>query len=386
MACNHIQFWGVLLPVNRLERSILTLKSCRIWIATLALCCLAPGLSAAFQYRQIEGWAVSCSNSYSCTISLTPSSSGASNAELSAIQWHRSSAPSAPLTLSLPFPPGLFKTLGDKGHYQILVDGEVAFETDVEGLARDDALSAVGINEPGPLFAMFEKMAAGKNATISYSGATGTFSTQFSLSGLSASADFVDGLQGRSGRTDALADRGERPPPPTTNVWPIDSYADLPESVLRNLGDGGSDCYTNEAHLEQADAFAYKSASGSTVMLLPCGPSGAYNQPFQLYVGKNDQFRRSDFPNVSDRGITVLDTVYNVSFDLEHHSLSAVYLGRGLGDCGLAHYWDIDAKAADNPLVLTHERSKSACDGEAIGAENWPVIWRAKSAADGREP
>ena len=57
----------------------------------------------------------------------------------------------------------------------------------------------------------------------------------------------------------------------------------------------------------------------------------------------------------------------------------------GLGDCGLAHYWTINEAAAGNPLALTLERSKTACDGVDIGPENWPEIWRPQMTADERE-
>ncbi|MEO2040189.1 MAG: DUF1176 domain-containing protein, partial [Martelella sp.] len=100
---------------------------------------------------------------------------------------------------------------------------------------------------------------------------------------------------------------------------------------------------------------------------------------------KDDEFHRAEFPNVSDAGITVLDTVYNVNFDLKEKLLSSVYLGRGLGDCGLAHYWTINEAAAGNPLALTLERSKTACDGVDIGPENWPEIWRPQMTADERQ-
>nr|WP_272210382.1 DUF1176 domain-containing protein [Marinicella sp. W31]MDC2876259.1 DUF1176 domain-containing protein [Marinicella sp. W31] len=218
-------------------------------------------------------------------------------------------------------------------------------------------------------------MVVGTSASVSYSGGLGKFSATISMAGLLEGARFVDDLQGRAGRVDALVEAGDAPAPERVNVWSIERYDQLPPSILRNLGDTESGCYTDETHLDQADAFGFDAGS-STIILLPCGPAGAYNQPYQLYVGKEQAFHRAAFPNVSEAGITVLDTVYNVNFDLRNRKLSSVYLGRGLGDCGLAHYWSLDENASGNPLVLTHERSKSACDGNDVGAHNWPVTWK----------
>ncbi|PRX07237.1 UNVERIFIED_ORG: uncharacterized protein DUF1176 [Martelella mediterranea] len=350
-------------------------------LLALALSSLPAG---AFEYRQVGGWAVSCNNAYVCTISLNPQAAQDEDAALAAIQWHRTANPSAPLTLSLPSPPGFFQRGDDDGQFTISVDGVEAFAVGVDDLIRDEAVGTFGVNNPDALPQLFAKMAHGQSATIAYSGDLGAFSTTIALDGLLDSARFVDDLQGRKDRTDALADKGDIAPPEDIRVWSINSYAQLPESILRNLSDAESACYTDEAHLDQADAFAFATGA-STIMLLPCGPSGAYNQPYQLYVGKDQEFRRAEFPNVSEAGITVLDTVYNVNFDLENRKLSSVYLGRGLGDCGLAHYWSLDAKATGNPLVLTHERAKSACDGNDVGAAKWPVTWRSDIGNDADE-
>ncbi|MBB4124084.1 DUF1176 domain-containing protein [Martelella radicis] len=338
----------------------------------LTLGCLPAG---AFEYRQIDDWAVSCDNAYVCTISLNPPAPPEGNADLAAIQWHRSADPSAPLSLSLPFPPGFFQKGDAKGEFNISIDGSAAYAVSIADLVKDEAVGTFGVSDPAALSALFEKMMAGTSATIAYSGGLGDFSSTITLAGLSDGARFVDDLQGRKGRTDALEEKGDGAPPESVSVWSIDTYKQLPPSILRNLSDENSVCYTDEAHLDQADAFGFN-AGASTIMLLPCGPSGAYNQPYQLYVGKDQEFHRAEFPNVSEAGITVLDTVYNVNFDLDNRKLSSVYLGRGLGDCGLAHYWSLDEQATGNPLVLTHERAKSACDGKDVGAANWPVTWQ----------
>ena len=353
----------------------------RFLASIVVLCSFASAGAFAFEYRQIEGWAVSCNNAYTCNISLTSAAGASGGATLAAIQWQRSVAPSAPLTLSIPYPPGFLPRGDASGAITIAVDGVTGFSADIASLVREDALGMFGVNEPEVLVALFRRMADGARATIRYEGGIGSFSSEIVLTGLSDAARFIDDWQGRGGRTDALIDVGEKTPPESVDVWTIDSYDQLPPSVLRNLSDPESACYTDQSHIDQADAFAF-STGKSTIMLLPCGPSGAYNQPYQLYVGKDDEFHRAEFPNVSDAGITVLDTVYNVNFDLKEKLLSSVYLGRGLGDCGLAHYWTINEAAAGNPLALTLERSKTACDGVDIGPENWPEIWRPQMTAD----
>ena len=343
-------------------------------LASLTACCvLTVPAAEAFEYRQIEGWAISCNNAYLCNISLTPVA-GTGPAPL-AIQWQRTVAPSAPLVLSLPYPPGFLPNGDDKGRLAIDVDGIEDFSANVSDLVRDDQLGAFAIKDPVKLVALFRQMTEGHEATIRYDGDIGRHSSSISLSGLKDAARFIDEWQGRAGRSDALVSVGEAPPPERVAIWSIESYDQLPPSILRNLSDPESVCFTDQSHIDQADAFAYDTGK-STIMLLPCGPAGAYNQPYQLFVGRDQEYHRAEFPNVSDAGITVLDTVYNVNFDLASKTLSSVYLGRGLGDCGLAHYWTINAEATGNPLALTLERSKTACDGVDVGPENWPEIWR----------
>ncbi|TCT44988.1 DUF1176 domain-containing protein [Martelella mediterranea] len=335
------------------------------------------GRADAFEYRQIDDWAVSCNNGYGCTISFNPPAGQSGRADIAAIQWHRTIDSNAPLTLSLPSPPGFAEKGDAKGEFSISVDGADVFSVRVSQIVRNNASGTLGVSQPGEMIRLFRRMADGKQATVSYSGGLGEFSASIMLTGLLDSARFIDVYQGREGRSDAIVAPGNITPPEKANVWSIDLYEELPQSILRNLSDENSFCYTDEAHLEQADAFGFKGKS-TTIIVLPCGASGAYNQPYQIYVGRDQDFHRSEFPNFGTDGITVLDTVYNVNFDLKNMKLSSTYLGRGLGDCGLAHYWRIDPEASGNPLVLTHERAKNACDGNDAGAENWPLIWQAK--------
>ncbi|WP_181409785.1 DUF1176 domain-containing protein [Martelella alba] len=332
--------------------------------------------ASAFEFRQFGDWGVSCDNAYDCTISFNPATTPTDKSGLSGLQWHRTIDPSSPLLMSLPFPPGLSQKADGKGTFSIAVDGVERYSVAIKDLSRDDVLGTFGVKEPDGLRALFTTMTTGRVATISYSGAAGDFSSQIKLDGLDAGGRYVDRLQERNGRTDALIVVGSVPPPANSAVHAIDSLSQLPDSVLRNLTDEKSVCYTTEDQLAQADAFAFDTSAGSAIVL-PCGPSGAYNQPYQIYVGNDETYHRSEFPNVSDTGITVLETVYNVSFDLRERKLTSVYLGRGLGDCGVAHYWKIDDKATGNPLVLTEERGKNACDGSGVGADKWPVTWSA---------
>lgn len=345
----------------------------------IAICLLCFSAAQAFEYRQIGGWAVSCNNAYICTMSLTTVAGAGNDTALAAIQWQRTVAPSAPLTLSLPYPPGFLPKGDASGRFTVAVDGVTNFAVDVAALVRDDALGTFAVNDPEVVKALFDRMAEGRAARISYTGGLGSFSSVVTVTGLADAARFVDGWQGRDGRSDALIAVGDTPPPESVDIWSIENYTQLPVSIVRNLSDPESVCYTDQSHIDQADAFGFD-AGRSTIILLPCGPAGAYNQPYQLYVGNDDEFHRAEFPNVSDAGITVLDTVYNVNFDLAKKTLSSVYLGRGLGDCGLAHYWTLNGEASGNPLALTLERSKTACDGTDIGPENWPAIWRPENA------
>lgn len=340
----------------------------------MAVMALPAGV-AAFEYRQIDEWAVSCSNGYGCAISYNPP--GQQPISLGAIQWHRNVAPEAPLTLSLPYPQGLPASQNRDGVFTISIDGLEVFSVAVADLASDDSAGTYVASDTSLLPELFQRMEAGKEAEISYSASAGTMSARVALDGFANGARLVDELQGREGRTDALIAKGGEEPPDSAHVWEIERYDQLPDSVLRNLSDEASACYTDESHLEQADAFGYAGPS-TTMMVLPCGASGAYNQPYQIYVGRGESFHRSEFPNFGDDGVTVLDVVYNVNFDMNNLKLISTYLGRGLGDCGLAHYWKIGSATTGNPLVLTQERAKSACDGSGSGPENWPMIWNAE--------
>ena len=112
---------------------------------------------------------------------------------------------------------------------------------------------------------------------------------------------------------------------------------------------------------------------------IPC-TAGAYNIAYRLYMRETGEIGGVEtlyFATWSgDYGWGGTDLLFNINVDGPR--LSALYKGRGLGDCGTNAQW----VWRDYAFRLVRYAAQDPCEG--IPAENWPVIF--EYSRDGNEP
>jgi|GEM_PF-5683544 len=112
---------------------------------------------------------------------------------------------------------------------------------------------------------------------------------------------------------------------------------------------------------------------------IPC-TAGAYNIAYRLYMRETGEIGGVEtlyFATWSgDYGWGGTDLLFNINVDGPR--LSALYKGRGLGDCGTNAQW----VWRDYAFRLVRYAAQDPCEG--IPTENWPVIF--EYSRDGNEP
>ncbi|MEM9278097.1 MAG: DUF1176 domain-containing protein, partial [Pseudomonadota bacterium] len=209
----------------------------------------------------------------------------------------------------------------------------------------------------------------------------GTRQVPISLSGVTASALFIDEAQDRLDRRDALQAKGDKEPKDVeTRVTAIKSSADLPPAVLdywKNATDGcGDGRDENDDIIERFGAISIALEYNSQLFVMPCGLPGAYNLPQTVlaFDGETKKVRIVALPVMGQRGPTVIDYAYNTDWDDRNSTLSAFYKGRGLGDCGTRTVWYWEGGYYSN-FQLVEEYAKDNCDGNC---DDWPKVWPPK--------
>lgn len=108
--------------------------------------------------------------------------------------------------------------------------------------------------------------------------------------------------------------------------------------------------------------------------LLPCGSPAAYNtsQIGIFYHPEEKIAQVASYPQISEKGPTTVDVILNASWEAESGQLTALYKGRGLGDCGTSLIWEWNKTSFESAFVLVEQRSKDNCDGVY---DEWPKVW-----------
>lgn len=149
----------------------------------------------------------------------------------------------------------------------------------------------------------------------------------------------------------------------------------IPERVDK-LHRADKECRDYDAsHMKDA-RVTVELSGGQTLYLLPCF-IGAYNVIYRVYVFDKrypDELKRSVFAGFSDAaGWYGKDDLINAQFDPKTRTLSALEMGRGLGDCGSIPKF----QWSDYGLRMIEYRYWGKCDGTHM-PEDWPVIYRFK--------
>lgn len=172
-----------------------------------------------------------------------------------------------------------------------------------------------------------------------------------------------------------LAGPGNASAEASSSVRPIARFADLPDGVRADIEPDDGDCHIEEQRLAHGDAFEVTGQTGMRLIIVPCGPAGAYNMPFAIYGGYGSQISRTVFPLKFSE--TTGDTAFNIRYDTTERRFTSFVKGRGMGDCGSYYTWRVAEPDNMDFLVLEEVRIKEECDARADGGPAiWPLVWK----------
>jgi hypothetical protein len=248
-----------------------------------------------------------------------------------------------------------FRVPSNVGKYE---DYEYSFDIDV---AQEQLISA---------------LKSGKEIEVQVVTNDKKINSKLSLAGVVASMLFIDEVQGRVGRLDALQAKGGKPAADVvTRVSELDSKTQLPESVSLAWNNSFNECDEQEDDvISKYGGLRIDLDEDGSLFLLPCGTPGAYNAPYIaiLLDNQNNKTRDISFPILGASGPTTMDTAYNVNWNDKKSQLDAFFKGRGIGDCGSKQLWQWDGDGIFGTFELVEERVKDDCD-EKFG--DFPLIW-----------
>lgn len=339
----------------------------------------AAGLAALFfathagadVSKDIRDWSVSCSGGLTCTMNFTNATWDEKG--INVLAFLRTDDPNADVELQVSTPAG-FDEKGDvKGIYSFVIDGKAVLTLPVSKLKHEG--SNLSYEDDAAVRALLAEMKAGTSMQLNYAGSLGTFTLAVKLTGVAGSMLYMDDMQGRLKRTDALEDKGNLAPPKTAQAEDITNIGDLPAAIRKDFA-GDGECSGLDDDISSFPAFRMALAD-IDLYVVPCGQDGAYNQPYAAYFEKDGHFHSIAFPGTMDDGSFDNDsTPYNVDFDPKTREFTSFFKGRGQGDCGLWSKWKL--VGGKKPVAkLVEERRKDDCNGTGEGPDKFPLTWSA---------
>jgi Protein of unknown function (DUF1176) len=328
----------------------------------------APATAQETQFKRIRDISVACTNALSCDVSTYNSQS-----ELYTVIFRRAASPDAPVRLVL----GVRESLNSNSDVIFDVDGVEILRVPVSDLSYRAAVYEYLYKGDAAISGLIAAAKEGRSLRVSFRARGLDTVSVFSLSGFVAGLVFMDEVQGRIGREDAL--QGATAAPANDRmVRDILRIADIPFQLRAEFSDRESAACGGLS----ADLFAnlggFEAKSGGDVRLiaLPCGSGGAYNQPYAFWERIGSSFRRVPLPVMTDEGPSTAQEAWNISWDQEKQELTGFFKGRGLGDCGVLNRWAWKERTEGHVFILKESRSKDECDGDPAGGPgNWPLVW-----------
>lgn len=323
----------------------------------------------ARQFKRIRDISVDCSDALTCDVSTYNAQS-----ELYTVIFRRRASRDAPVQLVL----GVRETLTAGSEVAMKIDGREVLRLPVSQLSYRAAVYEYIFQGENEIGALVDAAKAGRELRVSYRARGADTESAFSLSGFVAGLIYMDEVQGRVGREDALQADGPERANEEAPIREITSFADIPFQIRGDFADTPSAACGGLEESSFARLGGFEARTGGDVHLigLPCGPGGAYNQPFAFWERTGSEYRRVPLPIMSGEGPATGDVAWNISWDQERLELTGFFKGRGIGDCGTFERWAWSELAGRNVFILKEARVKSECDGDnAGGPENWPAVW-----------
>ena len=352
----------------RMSHSMSTVRTAALGLAVIsAATAVLPGPADAREFRRIRDVNVSCTNALRCDLFITNP-----RVTLFTVGFRRAAALDAPVALYL----AIREPLVAGSQVRFVVDGIEVLTVPADAFSYRAALSEYSHDAQDAVRAMFAAARAGELLQVTYRTRTGQATAPFSLSGVVAGAIFMDEVQGRLGRDDALAAFGAMPVGPVAPVFGDDVRAldAVPAGLMRAFEGEGAPCAGEGRVGDVVDGFEVSLTDNVSLIGLQCGVGGAYNFPYAFWLSHREGHERIALPVMAADGPSAEMVAWNAWWDAEAGELNAFFKGRGLGDCGTVARWTL--AGAEPRFVLREMRVKDACDGvfdETM--ESWPRLW-----------
>ncbi|KXF77083.1 hypothetical protein ATN84_12045 [Paramesorhizobium deserti] len=262
----------------------------------------------------------------------------------------------------------------------ISVDGRQVLDIPASSFKQNSEGGEYRYADQTDMAKLIDALKAGSRAEVRLQTKEGSLKADFSLAGFVGGLIFMDETQGRVGTVDALQAKGDKPSAPAPEVTAIDSFDKIPEPIRAVFTGDDTVCGGVDAdRFAAVGGFAAK-IGDRTLLGLPCGVGGAYNQPYVFYQEQDGRVTPVALPVMGDKGPTTTATAWNIDWDQASRTLTAFFRGRGLGDCGVYNVWKAEEGDEDGiTFVLMQSRSKGECDGnDGGGPANWPANWPLK--------
>lgn len=340
----------------------------RLLFAAAVTATLTGGAGAS-QFKRIRDISVTCTDALTCDVSAYNAQS-----ELYTVTFRRSAARDAPLVLVL----GVRETLAAGSEVVMAIDGVEVVRLPVSRLSYRAAVYEYIFKGEAEIAALADAARAGQELRVTFRARGADTVATFPLSGFVAGLTFMDEIQGRSGREDALQATGDVETPTTGKMRRIASLDDIPFQLRADFANTGSAMCggMGEKDFAALDGFEADTGDGVSLIGLPCGPGEAGNQPYAFWERRGSLFRQAALPVMTPEGPSVTDAAWNAAWNQERMELTAVSGGRGGGDCGAFNRWGWRVTDGGGAFVLLEARVRSDCQGDAAGdPENWPQVW-----------
>jgi hypothetical protein len=352
------------------ERDTMNLR-CAYLVAAIAAVWFPGQAAHASVSKTVRDWNVECSNGLTCSMSYSDWSAKG----LQFIGFERTGGPNSTVDLRLRTHADFSPDTDPDVTFRLTVDGKTLLSLMAKDLVQSEHSDTYSYSDQTKVLALLAAMASGKSADVTVTGAAGAQVMSVKLDGITGAMLYVDEVQGRLDRADALQAKGEKEPSRHAVAKDILSLEDMPEIVRKEFTDSGGACSDIEPEtIKQFQGFHV--LSGPTELIgVPCATGGAYNQPYALYV-VNEIVERISFPFMQDGRPTATSTAMNLDFDPVSRTLTSFFRGRGIGDCGQYFKWRINDSS--NSLELLEMRSKGECDEGSNDPTTFPLVWPTK--------
>jgi invasion protein IalB len=327
-------------------------------------------------YKEFKAWQVSCSQTRACTMRQFMS-----DTPLSGFELQRSGKPEAPVVLVVSPRDTAVTDAEGAPEVTISIDGAEPVVLDGPSVTADAGTYAFTLTGDFIGNGLIESLKNGTTATITLKRGDKSAKGDLPLAGAAASLLFIDEYQDRIGHVDAMSAKGDKAPNPALPITDLTSIAELPEAIRAHFTEGG-DCADTDPSMFKGNAMSHAINEDTTIYLMPCGSSGAYNVPYAAYVDAFGMIMPLAFPTMVDGAPSATPQAFNLAYDWEKKSFSSFFKGRGIGDCGTFSQWRLAEGAMGPQLVLVEETFRDCPEQfnetEEIDLATWPKTWPLK--------